>query len=154
MERLLRKMEPRVSFVTLGVADVAKSQAFYDKLGFKASSASNPHVVFYDAGGIVLALFGRAALAEDAKVEDGAPGFAGVALAHNVADEADVDVVLAEAVAAGARLVKKGQKTFWGGYSGYFSDPDGHLWEVAHNPFFPLDRKSRVQLPKPGTKRK
>ncbi len=140
-------MQPRVSFVTLGVGDVARARAFYDKLGFRASSASNPEVVFYDAGGVVLALFGRSALAEDANVADSAPGFSGVALAHNVAGEREVDQVLAEAVAAGARLVKKGQKAFWGGYTGYFADPDGHLWEVAFNPYFPLDAKGRVTLP-------
>lgn len=143
-------MEPRLSFVTLGVADIARARAFYDRLGFIASSASNANVTFYDAGGVVLALFGRSALAEDATVEDSVPGFAGVAIAHNVRSEADVDAALAEAVAAGAKLVKPGQKAFWGGYSGYFSDPDGHLWEVAFNPFFPLDAAGRVQLPPPS----
>jgi hypothetical protein len=143
-------VEPRLNFVTLGVADIARARAFYDRLGFKASAASNPNVVFYDAGGVVLALFGRAALAGDAHLDDSPPGFSGVAIAHNVASERDVDAVIAEAVAAGGKLVKKGQKAFWGGYSGYFSDPDGHLWEVAHNPFMPLDAKGRVKLPKPG----
>ncbi len=140
-------MQPRVSFVTLGVGDVARARAFYDRLGFRASSASNADVVFYDAGGVVLALFGRAALAADASVADSAPGFSGVALAHNVAGEREVDEVLAEAVAAGAKLVKNGQKAFWGGYTGYFSDPDGHLWEVAYNPYFPLSADGRVELP-------
>jgi catechol 2,3-dioxygenase-like lactoylglutathione lyase family enzyme len=143
-------VEPRLSFVTLGVADISRARAFYDTLGFKASSTSNPNVVFYEAGGVVLALFGRGALAEDAKVEDSAPGFSGVAIAHNVRSETEVDAALAEAVAAGAKLVKRGQKAFWGGYSGYFADPDGHLWEVAFNPFFPLDDAGRVQLPAPG----
>ena len=142
-------MEPRLSIVTLGVADVARSRAFYEALGFGASSASNASVAFFRAGGVVLALYGRAALAEDAHVA--APGpptaFTGVTLAHNVASEADVDAVLTEAVARGARLAKPGQKVFWGGYSGYFADPDGHLWEVAHNPFFPLDADGRVTLP-------
>jgi uncharacterized protein len=143
-------VEPRLSFVTLGVADIARARAFYDKLGFRASSASNPNVTFYEAGGVVLALFGRGALADDAKVEDSAPGFSGVAIAHNVRSEAEVDGVLAEAVAAGAKLLKPGQKAFWGGYSGYFADPDGHIWEVAFNPFFPLDGTGRVQLPALG----
>jgi catechol 2,3-dioxygenase-like lactoylglutathione lyase family enzyme len=143
-------VQPRLSFVTLGVADIARARAFYDKLGFRASSASNPDVVFYDVGGVVLALFGRAALAEDAKVSESAPGFSGVALAHNVRSEAEVDAVLAEAVAAGAKLIKPGEKAFWGGYTGYFADPDGHLWEVAFNPFFPLDDTGRVQLPPPN----
>jgi catechol 2,3-dioxygenase-like lactoylglutathione lyase family enzyme len=143
-------VQPRLNFVTLGVADVARARAFYEKLGFRASSASNPSVTFFDAGGVVLALFGRGALAEDAKVADSAPGFSGVAIAHNVASEAEVDAALREAVAAGAMLLKPGQKAFWGGYSGYFADPDGHVWEVAFNPFFPLDAAGRVQLPAPN----
>ncbi len=142
-------MEPRLSFVTLGVADVARARAFYERLGFTASAASQDSVAFFDAGGIVLALFGRAALADDAHVENAAPGISGVALAHNVASEAAVDAVLAEAVEAGARLLKPGQKVFWGGYSGYFADPDGHLWEVAYNPFMPLGEDGRVTLPPP-----
>jgi catechol 2,3-dioxygenase-like lactoylglutathione lyase family enzyme len=140
-------MEPRLSFVTLGVSDVARARAFYEALGFRASSASNENVTFFNAGGVVLATFGRAALAEDAHVSDSKPGFSGVALAHNVASEAEVATVLAEAAEAGGTIVKPAQKTFWGGFSGYFSDPDGHLWEVAHNPFFPLDEEGRVTLP-------
>ena len=143
-------MQPRLSMVTLGVADVPAARAFYERLGFKASAASQDGVAFFDAGGVVLGLFGRSALAEDAKVEDGAPGFSGVAPAHNVASEAQVDAVLAQAAAAGGQLLKAGQKVFWGGYSGYFSDPDGHLWEVAFNPFFPLDINGRITLPEPG----
>jgi predicted lactoylglutathione lyase len=140
-------MEPRLSFVTLGVADIARARVFYEKLGFKASSASNENVTFFDANGVVLALFGRAALAEDACVPDSKPGFSGVALAHNVGTEQEVESVLAEVQAAGGRIVKPAQRVFWGGYCGYFSDPDGHLWEVAHNPFFPLDEEGRVTLP-------
>lgn len=144
-------MRPQINFVTLGVADIARARAFYDRLGFRASAASNADVVFYDAGGVVLALFGRTALAEDATIADsGAAGFSGIALAHNVAREGDVDAVLAEAVAAGGKLVKSGRKAFWGGYTGYFADPDGHLWEAAYNPFFPLDASGRVTLPPPG----
>jgi catechol 2,3-dioxygenase-like lactoylglutathione lyase family enzyme len=141
-------MQPRVTLITLGVADVARSRAFYEALGFKASTASQDEVTFLNAGGIVLALFGRAALAADAHVPDSPlPGFAGIALAHNVATEPEVAAVLAGAVAAGAKLLKPAQKVFWGGTSGYFADPDGHLWEVAHNPFFPLDEEGRLQLP-------
>lgn len=143
-------MDPRISFITLGVADVSASRAFYEKLGFKASSASQESVTFFDAGGVAFALFSRAALAEDAHVDNGVPGFSGVALAHNVSSEADVDAVLADAVAKGARLLKSGQKVFWGGYSGYFTDPDGHVWEVAFNPFMPLDANGRVTLPGPS----
>jgi uncharacterized protein len=145
-------MQPRVSFVTLGVADVEASRAFYERLGFKASSASQEGAVtFFDAGGVVLALFGRHALAEDAHVANSAPGFSGVALAHNVPSEAGVDAVLADAVSKGAKLLKPGQKAFWGGYSGYFADPDGHIWEVAYNPFMPLDSNGRVTLPGPSS---
>jgi predicted lactoylglutathione lyase len=143
-------LEPRVSFVTLGVDDVGRSRRFYEALGFKASPASQDAVAFFDAGGIVLSLFGRAALAEDVGVRVGEPGFSGISLAHNVNSESEVDQVLGEAVAAGAKLLKPGQKAFWGGYSGYFADPDGHLWEVAYNPFMPLDANGRVTLPAPA----
>lgn len=142
-------MEPRLTLVTLGVGDVGRARAFYERLGFVASSAGNADVAFFPAGGVVLALFGRAALAADATVADGAPGFSGVALAHNVASEAEVEAVLAQAAAAGGRVVKPAQRAFWGGYSGYFADPDGHLWEVAHNPGFPLDGEGRLRLPPP-----
>ena len=140
-------LEPRVTFITLGVRDIGRSRKFYEALGFKASSASQPSVTFFDAGGVVLALFGRDALAEDASVPADGSGYSGFALAHNVNSEADVDRTLREAVAAGAKLLKPGQKVFWGGYSGYFSDPDGHLWEVAYNPFMPLDGDGLPTLP-------
>ena len=139
-------MEPRVSIITLGVKDVERARAFYEALGFKASNASQESVTFFDGGGVVLGLYGRGPLAEDATVEDSAPGFSGVALAHNARSEADVDAVLAEAVAAGAKLIKPAGKVFWGGYSGYFADPDGHLWEVAFNPYFKLGDDGRVEL--------
>jgi predicted lactoylglutathione lyase len=143
-------VEPRLSFVTLGVDDVERSRKFYEALGFKASAASiASSVAFFDAGGVVLALLGREALAKDVSVAAGKPEFSGVALAHNVTSEAAVDQVLGEAIAAGAKLLKPGQKAFWGGYSGYFADPDGHIWEVAHNPFMPLDAHGRVTLPEP-----
>jgi uncharacterized protein len=143
-------MEQRLSFVTLGVASIERARAFYEALGFKASAASQDGVAFFDVGGIVLSLFGREALAEDAGVRTTESGFSGISLAHNVNSESEVDQVLAEAVGAGATLLKPGQKTFWGGYSGYFADPDGHLWEVAYNPFMPLDRSGRVSLPEPA----
>lgn len=144
-------MQPRLTLVTLGAADMARARRFYETLGFKSSSASQESVTFFDAGGVVLGLFGRAALAEDATVDNSAPGFSGISLAHNVASEAEVDAVIAEAVAAGGRLVKKAHKVFWGGYSGYFADPDGHLWEVAHNPFVPLNDFGHLTLPPPVT---
>jgi hypothetical protein len=141
-------LRPRLSIVTLGVTDVGRSRAFYERLGFKRSSAGNEHVAFFEAGGVVLALFGHDELARDAACSPSRPPeFRGVALAHNVFSRDEADSVIREAVAAGARLVKPAQDVFWGGYSGYFSDPDGHLWEVAYNPFFPLDSDGRVSLP-------
>ncbi|MEZ5776542.1 MAG: VOC family protein [Hyphomicrobiaceae bacterium] len=140
-------MKPRLSLVTLGVDDVGRARRFYEALGFAASSASNDQVAFYEAGGVVLALFGRAALAADAGVDDRPTGFAAVSLAGNKASAAEVDAMIARAVACGGHLVKAGQTVFWGGYSGYFRDPDGHLWEVAYNPVFPLDEDGRMRLP-------
>ena len=138
-------MQPRISMITLGVADVARSTAFYrDGLGFPMMDAE-PGVAFFTLNGTWLALYGREALAEDVTVSHEGGGFPGFTLAHNVASEAEVDAVLRQAVAAGAELVKPGQKVFWGGYSGYFRDPDGFLWEVACNPFFwvgPTDNAS------------
>lgn len=139
-------MEPRLTLITLGVGDVARARKFYEALGFKAGKASQESVTFLDAGGVVLALFGRGSLADDATVPDSTPGFSGIVLAHNARSEADVDAALAEAVAAGAKLIKPAAKTFWGGYAGYFADPDGHLWEVAHNPYFKLDADGCVAL--------
>lgn len=140
-------MAPHVSLVTLGVDDLPRARAFYERLGFKASSASQPTVVFMQAGAVALSLFSRAALADDAHATDSRPGFSGITLACNVASAAEVDALLAHAVACGGTLKKPGQKVFWGGYSGYFADPDGHLWEVAHNPFVPLAEDGRIMLP-------
>jgi len=140
-------MDQRLTLVTLGVADVARSRAFYERLGWKASSASQDSVAFFQMVGMVLALWGRQDLADDAQVANSTPGFSGVALAFNARSEAEVDSVLAEAVRAGGRLVRAAHKTFWGGYSGYFADPDGHLWEVAHNPFWHLDERGALHLP-------
>lgn len=141
-------MRPRINIVTLGVADVAAARAFYQRLGLAASPAGNDDVAFFDANGIVLALFGHDALARDAGLPPHAPPpFRGVSLAWNAADEAEVDAIMAHALACGAALVKAPEKVFWGGYSGYFADPDGHLWEVAFNPFFPLGAEGRIALP-------
>lgn len=142
-------MKPRLSVVTLGVDEIASARAFYEALGFVASSDSNANVTFFDAGGAVLALFARAALAKDAGVGDTAPAFPGVTLAWNVRDEADVDTAMAKALDCGAHILKPAQKAFWGGYHGYFADPDGHIWEVAYNPFWPLDAQGRPLLPGP-----
>lgn len=139
---------PRLTLVTLGVADMARAVAFYDRLGWRRSGAFKPdEVAFYRLDNLVLSLFPRAQLAADAQVSDTPAGFGGVSLALNQDSEAAVDAVLAEAVEAGATLLKPGQAVFWGGYSGYFADPDGHLWEVAHNPFFPFDEAGRLTLP-------
>ena len=132
-------MKPRISLITLGVGDLPRSRAFYERLGFAARQESTADIAFMDmANGLVLALFPREKLAEDAHADSAGSGFRGFTLAHNVASPEEVDAVLAEAVAAGAKLQKPGQKVFWGGYSGYFADPDGFLWEVAHNPFMDL----------------
>lgn len=142
-------MDQRMTLLTLGVADVAGATAFYERLGWRRSSASVASTAFFDLGGIVLALWGRDALAEDARLAPAADraDFAGVALALNVAGRDGVDATLAEAVAAGGRLAKPAEETPWGGYSGYFTDPDGHLWEIAHNPHWPLDADGRLELP-------
>src|SRR3954447_5321859 len=140
-------MEPRISLITLGVADLARSQAFYEALGWRASSASQPEIVFFQANGLALALFGRAALAEDAEIEDRPSGFSGVALAHNVRSEAEVDAVYAAAIAMGGQAVKLPRKAHWGGYSGNLADPDWRLWEVAFNRFFPVDETGILRLP-------
>ncbi len=122
--------------ITLGVGDLAKSIRFYEKgLGFPRMD-SPPEVAFFTLNGTWLGLYGREALAEDAQVSPEGTGFEGFSLAHNVESESEVDEVMAQAIEAGATLVKQPQKAFWGGYSGYFKDPDGHLWEVAHNPLF------------------
>jgi catechol 2,3-dioxygenase-like lactoylglutathione lyase family enzyme len=140
-------MEARITLLTLGVRDVARARSFYEALDFVASPASNDDVAFFPAGGVVLGLFGWDSLAEDATVEAGGSGFRGVTIAHNVRDKAEVALVLAEAEAAGGRIVKPAQDVFWGGHNGYFTDPDGHLWEVAWNPGFPLSDDGRIQLP-------
>ena len=141
-------MKPRINFVTLGVVDIVAMRAFYERLGLAASSASNPNVTFFDANGIVLALFGYHDLAEDAGVKAGpVPDFRGVGVAWNGTSEEEVDRIMAHAKAAGATIVKKAQKVFWGGYSGYFADPEKNLWEVAYNPFFPISAQGQVQLP-------
>lgn len=140
-------MQPRLSLVTLGVADIARARGFYERLGWRASSASNPHVAFFQMNGLALGLYGAAALAEDAQLGAPGTGFGRVTLAQNQVSPDEVDRVLAEAVAAGGTLLKPGQKVFWGGYSGYFADPDGHVWEVAWNPGFALDAAGNLTLP-------
>ena len=143
-------LHPHVSIVTLGVEDVARATAFYERLGWRRStSASNDSISFFALGHLVLALFSEAALAEDAGLPDRPQreGFRGVTLAHNLGGRAEVDVALAQVVAAGARVLKPAQDVFWGGYSGTFADPDGHLWEVAYNPHLPLSESGSLALP-------
>lgn len=129
-------MKPRISMITLGVDDLAAAIDFYENgLGFPKME-SEPEVAFFTLNGTWLGLYGRQALAEDAQISAEGKGFEGFTLAHNVESESAVDEIVAQAVAAGGTHVKQPQKTFWGGYSGYFKDLDGHLWEVAHNPYF------------------
>lgn len=140
-------MKQTLSFITLGVADLATSRAFYRALGWQESSGSKAEIAFYQVGSIAFALFQREALADDAGVTAAGNGFPGFTLAHNVPTEAAVGETLSEAVAAGGRLVRPAEKVFWGGFRGYFADPDGFLWEVCYNPFFPLDAQGFISLP-------
>ncbi len=138
---------PTLTVVTLGVQDLARSRAFYcDGLGFRVARGSNESIVFMDAGGVVLALYRRKLLADDANVSTEGSGFGGVTLARNVRSKAEVDAALDMARKAGAVILKPAQDAFWGGYSGYFADPDGHPWEVAYNPYWKLDARGRVLL--------
>lgn len=162
----------RISLVTLGVADLAAVTAFYRALGWPQVLPATEDVSFFRTAGSILSLYGLAALAADAGVEVGeAGGIGGVveavevseaqpvpeglklgrSLAINLASPAEVDAALAAAEVAGGRVVKPGQKVFWGGYSGYFADPEGNLWEVAHNPFWPLDERGLPVIPEAGT---
>ncbi|AZT85517.1 VOC family protein [Marinobacter sp. NP-4(2019)] len=129
-------MKPRISMITLGVSDLQRSIRFYEQgLGLPRMD-SPPEVAFFTLNGTWLGLYGHDALADDALVSGRSEGFAGFSLAHNVSSEQEVDQVMDQAVAAGAVVTKPAQKTDWGGYAGYFSDPDGYLWEIAHNPLF------------------
>jgi uncharacterized protein len=139
-------VEQRISLVTLGVEDLQRARAFYEALGWTTRAEPDDDVVFFQAGGMVVALWDRARLAEDSGVEDSG-GWGGVTLAHNVRSPAEVDEVIAQADAAGARIARRGAESFWGGYSGVFLDPDGHPWEVAYNPRWKLDADGSVVLP-------
>lgn len=138
----------RVTLVTLAVADVKLAREFYERLGWRAHAAGNDDVAFFQAGGMVVSLFARAALAADANMKDAKlPEFRGMTLAQNLCSKEEVDETMRAAIAAGAREVKHAQDTFWGGYAGYFADPDGHLWEIAFNPFWTLDADGNLKLP-------
>jgi uncharacterized protein len=142
-------MQPRINVITLGTKNIKQSRKFYEQgLGWKASSTSNEHFVAFQLGGIILCLYPETLLAEDAMTTiSNERAFCGFTLAHNVASKDEVDAVLKKAVASGAKLQKAAQDVFWGGYSGYFSDPDGHFWEVAWNPHWTLTNDGRVHLP-------
>jgi predicted lactoylglutathione lyase len=138
-------VEQRVSLFTLGVRDLARARAFYEALGWKTGAAPADDVVFFQAGGMIVALWDRARLAQDSGVEDSG-GWGGVTFAYNVNSPREVDAVIEEARAAGARIAREGAETFWGGYSGVFVDPDGHPWEVAHNPRWTVTEDGRTLL--------
>jgi len=138
-------MEQRVSLITLGVRDLGRARAFYESLGWRSGAAPEDDVVFFQASGMIVALWDRVRLAEDSVVDD-VGGWGGVTLAYNARTPAEVDAVIAEARVAGATIGREPDTTFWGGYSGIFVDPDGHPWEVAHNPGWHLDEAGRVSM--------
>jgi uncharacterized protein len=140
-------MEQRVSIVTVGVRDLERSREFYERLGWRKSTASSEGIVFFQAGGMALALYPRAELAKDANTSPEGSGFAGITLAYNARTRQEVDAVLAEAEAAGAKIRKPAEEAFWGGYSGYFADLDGCLWEVAWNPHFLVADDGSLRIP-------
>lgn len=143
---MIDRLPARINIATLGVADLAASRAFYGRLGFTEAAMSSETVAFFQLSNVVLGLFPAAELAKDAAVAERASVAGATSLAINVATETEVDEALAFASGAGATITKPGQKVFWGGYSGYFADPDGHLWEVAYNPFAALDDNSLMAL--------
>ena len=143
-------VDQRISMITLGVADVARARAFYERLGWRGQEIER--TVFFQAGGLAVVLWGRADLADDAGMElGGGTGPAGIALAHNVRSASEVDEILTRARAAGATVTRPARETFYGGYAGYFTDPDGHLWEVAYNPGIVPGPDGAITLPDFGT---
>jgi catechol 2,3-dioxygenase-like lactoylglutathione lyase family enzyme len=138
-------MEQRVSLVTLGVADLARARRFYEALGWRTGAGPDDDVVFFQAGGMIVALWDRGELAEDSVMSDSG-GWGGITIAYNARSPEEVDAVLAEAELAGATIARPGAPTFWGGYSGVFVDPEGHPWEVAHNPHWTILDDGSVQL--------
>lgn len=140
-------MNQHLHLVTLGVRDFQTSKRFYtDTLGWKPSSNSNDDVTFFQAGGMVLSIYPREKLAEDALVSAEGSGFGGFTLAYNARSEAEVDEIIRDLQSKGVTILKEPQKVFWGGYSSYFADPDGNCWEVAYNPFFPFDENGNLKL--------
>jgi catechol 2,3-dioxygenase-like lactoylglutathione lyase family enzyme len=140
-------MEQRISLITLGVNDLDRSRAFYERLGWRRSVKGAEGVAFFQTGGMALALWPRTDLAKDANLPAEGSGFCGLAIAHNTRSKREVDEVLAQAGRAGAAIVRAARDTFYGGYAGYFADPDGFLWEVAWNPGFAMDAEGNIELP-------
>jgi catechol 2,3-dioxygenase-like lactoylglutathione lyase family enzyme len=140
-------MEQRISIITLGVADLTRSREFYERLGWRRTFAKAEGIVFFQAGGMALALYPRNDLAKDSNVAPEGRGFNGISLAYNGRTRAEVDSVLKDAVTAGGKILKPAEEAFWGGYSGYFADPDGFLWEVAWNPGFPIVEDGSIRIP-------
>jgi uncharacterized protein len=138
-------VEQRVSLITLGVADLPRARAFYERLGWRGQEVEE--TVFFQAGGSVVALWGRDKLAADTGSTDAGPGFGGLSLAQNVRSRGEVDGVLADAEQAGAQITRPPSETFYGGYAGCFQDPDGHVWEIAYNPGFPLGPDGAITVP-------
>jgi uncharacterized protein len=141
----VRAMDQRISLITLGVSDLKRARAFSEAVGWRTNAKPDDDVVFFQAGPSVLALWDRAELAKDSGVEDGG-GWGGITPAHNVGSPEEVDRIIDEARAAGAHIPRAGAETFWGGYSGVFVDPDGHAWEIAHNPHWTLTADGAVRL--------
>ena len=140
-------MDQHLHIITLGVRDFKKSVEFYSTiLGWRASSNSNDDIAFFQAGGVVLGIYLREKLAEDAVISPEGGGFAGFTLAYNARSEAEVDEIIADLKSKGVKIVKEPQKVFWGGYSSYFADPDDNRWEVAYNPFFAFDESGNLKL--------
>jgi catechol 2,3-dioxygenase-like lactoylglutathione lyase family enzyme len=140
-------MNQHLHLVTLGIRDFETSRKFYtDILGWKSSSSSGDDVAFFQAGGVVLSIYPRENLAEDAMVSAEGSGFSGVTLAYNAGSEAEVDEITRDLKAKGVKILKEPQKVFWGGYNSYFADPDGNAWEVAYNPFFRFDENGNLKL--------
>jgi uncharacterized protein len=138
-------MDQRISLITLGVSDLERARAFYEALGWRTDAAPEDDVVFFQAGGMIVALWDRRSLEEDSATSDSG-GWGGVTLAYNTRSEGEVDAVIEEARHAGATIGREPATTFWGGYSGVFIDPDGHPWEVAHNPGWTIDEDGSVHL--------
>jgi uncharacterized protein len=144
--RYVAEVEQRISLITLGVAELPRARTFYERLGWRGQELEE--TVFFQAGGLALVLWGRDKVAGDAGLEhSGTDGFGGMALAHNVRSRAEVDEVLAQAADAGAEITRAAGETFYGGYAGFCRDPDGHVWEIAYNPGFPLDPDGAITVP-------